>query len=152
MASVKLNVSRRCEVVPLTISLPWENLRNLVVVKNLSMCCWMKVGSEEPSTKRSSSSEMKKKRGKALRFVTRYSLNDFDHVEGALVRRAQRHAAEPRAFAVAAEGEGRMPTITSMSSANLERPMSKIDCRTDKGQRQGKTRASAQAGRSRLKD
>ena len=43
------------------------------------MCSCTDVGSDVPSTESSSSSEMKKKRGNAFRFESRYSLSDFWH-------------------------------------------------------------------------
>ena len=46
---------------------------------SFSMCSWTEVGSEVPRMDSSSSSEMKKKRGKAFRLVSRYSLRLFWH-------------------------------------------------------------------------
>mmetsp|Transcript_24001 Transcript_24001/g.78099 ORF Transcript_24001/g.78099 Transcript_24001/m.78099 type:complete len:229 (-) Transcript_24001:825-1511(-) len=60
-------------VIPTTVLLPRPNLSAAQLSKSLSMCSWTLVGSLVPKMDRSSSSEMKKKRGKALRFVSRYS-------------------------------------------------------------------------------
>ncbi len=45
----------------------------------MSMCSCTDVASEVPRMDSSSSSEMKKKRGKAQRLVSKYSLSDFWH-------------------------------------------------------------------------
>ena len=57
--------------------LPRTKPKSLTLSKSLSRCTRIEVGSDEPSTLSSSSSLMKKKRAKALRFVLRYSLSDF---------------------------------------------------------------------------
>lgn len=54
--------------------------RTAQLSNSLSMCSCTLVGSEVPRMDSSSSSEMKKKRGKAQRLVSRYSDSDFWHV------------------------------------------------------------------------
>ena len=75
----KSNVSPSAEVIPITDLFPRPNLSAAQLSYSLSMCSCTDVGSEVPRTLRSSSSEMKKKRGNALRLLSRYSESDFWH-------------------------------------------------------------------------
>mmetsp|Transcript_46019 Transcript_46019/g.147056 ORF Transcript_46019/g.147056 Transcript_46019/m.147056 type:complete len:229 (-) Transcript_46019:4238-4924(-) len=76
----KSNFSPSLDVIPTTCLLPRAKVRLAQLSKSLSMCSCTDVGSEVPRMERSSSSEMKKKRGKLLRLVSRYSVRDFWHV------------------------------------------------------------------------
>ena len=71
--------SPSAEVMPRTVLFPRPNVSEAQLSYSFSMCSCTDVGSDVPSTASSSSSEMKKKRGNAFRFESRYSLSDFWH-------------------------------------------------------------------------
>mmetsp|Transcript_2865 Transcript_2865/g.10123 ORF Transcript_2865/g.10123 Transcript_2865/m.10123 type:complete len:274 (+) Transcript_2865:848-1669(+) len=73
----KSNSSPSEDFMPTTVLLPRPNLSSAQLSKSLSMCSCTLVTSEVPRMDSSSSSEMKKKRGNELRFVSRYSDRDF---------------------------------------------------------------------------